>query len=295
MPTNNEIAVMRRRLRGALRRGRRNARLSQQQAADAMEWSLSKLVRLEAGSGRPIASDVIALLTYYGATPEDIREFSDIARELPRRSIQDDEILRSLYQPAYLKYLEFEQASQLVRQWHPTLVPGMLQTEQYAHEILTKAFNRQSRDAQKIIDARLERQELITVPGGPRFHFIIDEAILLRPVGTPRVMREQITKVMELSELHVDGARRVEIQVLPLSIGPHPGMRGPFILLEFEDDEDEDVLFMETPRGDYFTRDDPETTSQYQVIFGFLEKKSLKDEGLTTRAESLLRQIDAHA
>ncbi|WP_328467936.1 helix-turn-helix domain-containing protein [Actinoplanes sp. NBC_00393] len=291
MAIDYELAVERRRLRGALRKWRRIAGHSQQQAASAMGWSLSKLVRLENGSGKPIPADVLALLTHYGAPADDAREFYEVARRLPSRILQNEETLRSVFNPAYVSYLEAERGSSQVRQWHPSMVPGILQTEEYAYQLLTKAFKRSHEDAKRIIDARLERQNLLDLETGPRFHFILDEGILLRPVGSAQTMRKQIEKIVALVDDGPGNNKRVLVQVLPLSAGLTPGIRGPFILLEFDDDDSQDVLFMETPKGDFFSKDEKEEVEPYQIIFGELEELSMSIESMRERIDRLIEQL----
>jgi transcriptional regulator with XRE-family HTH domain len=286
--TDYELAVERRRLRGALRKWRRIAGQSQQQAAAAMGWSLSKVVRLENGNGRPTPADVLALLTHYGAPVDEARAYQDTALRLPSRILQNEETLREVFNPAYVSYLEAERGSSQVRQWHPNLVPGMLQTEEYAYEILTKASKRSDQDARRIIDARLERQSLVELPNGPRFHFILDEAMLFRPVGTARTMRNQIEKILRLVEQSHNGEQRIVVQMLPLTAGVTPGVKGPFILLEFDEEESQDVLFVETPRGDFFSKDEKVDVEPYQIIFGELEQLSKPIESMRERIDQVL-------
>jgi transcriptional regulator with XRE-family HTH domain len=289
--TDYELAVERRRLRGALRKWRRIAGHSQQQAANTMGWSLSKLIRLENGNGKPIPADVLALLTYYGAPPEEAREFSEIARRLPSRILQNEETLRTVFNPAYVSYLEAERGSSQVRQWHPNLVPGILHTEEYAYQVLTRASKRSPEEAKRIIDARLERQNLLESENGPRFHFILDEGILYRPVGSVRTMRKQIEKILGLIERGPDGTQRIVAQLLPLTAGITPGIRGPFTLLEFDDEDSQDVLYMETPRGDFFSKDEKEDVEAYQIIFGQLEELSDPIETIHDRIDQLLNRL----
>jgi transcriptional regulator with XRE-family HTH domain len=284
MPVIQTAAVRRRRLRSTLRRWRRHASLSQQQAANAMGWSLSKLIRLENGTGRPIPGDVLALLTYYGAHPDECREFAAIARDLLTDASFPRERLSEIYNQAFINFLEFEQAASFERHWHCNLIPGLLQTEEYAREVLSKLLFQSPAYVDRALEARLLRQDLLTGDEGPFFSFLIDEAVFFRPVGSGTIMAHQLEHILRSAE-----RARIEIGIVPVRTGLHPGMRGPFILLEFEDEEDDDVLYMETPSGDFFSRDDPNITTEYHEIFGQLQQVALPYDGMIRRFEQLLR------
>ena len=101
----------------------------------------------------------------------------------------------------------------------------------------------------------------------------MDESALRRPIGSRDLMNTQLQRLLAISQHD-----RTSLFLLPLAVGAHPGMRGPFILLEFEDPAFDDVLFMENPRGDYLTRDDPDSTAEYFELFDQLERLSLGGE-----------------
>jgi hypothetical protein len=97
--------------------------------------------------------------------------------------------------------------------------------------------------------------------------FVLDEAALHRWVGGRDVMRHQ------LQRLKNEATRgNVTIDVVPFSAGAHPGMKGPFAILEFADDRDGDVLFLENPRGDTISRDEQEEIKPYREAFGQLQE-----------------------
>lgn len=268
MPLVQDPVVEKRRLRLALRKAREEAGLTQQEVADALDWSREKVLRIEKGAVSVHPTDVRDLLRLYKvAKQEDIDHFVEMARAAMQPGWSE---YKDVYAQDYITYLGFEAVASTMRQYHPTLVPGLLQTEEYAREILTKVHDNSSETVERLVNARLRRQELLEGDSGPEFRIIIDEAALRRPVGSVRVMKAQLRRLREIAR-----HSRVALMLLPLSAGAHPGMRGPFILLEFDDLFLDDVLFMENPRGDYVTRDDPGSTARYFQLFNDLEQLSL--------------------
>lgn len=268
MPLVQDPVVVKRRLRLALRKAREEAGLTQQDVANALDWSREKVLRIEKGAVSVQPTDVRDLLRLYGVTKQgDVDHFVEMARAAKQPGWSE---YKDVYAQDYITYLGYEAIACAMRQYHPTLVPGLLQTEEYASEILTKVHENSADKVERLVNARLRRQELLEGDSGPEFRIIIDEAALRRPVGSVRIMRAQLRRLMEIAQRD-----RVTLMILPLSAGAHPGVRGPFILLEFDDRLLDDVLFMENPRGDYVTRDDPESTVKYFQLFNDLEQLSV--------------------
>ena len=153
----------------------------------------------------------------------------------------------------------------MIRQVTPILVPGLLQIEEYTRALLD-AYGTPADRVDKLVESRKERQELYEQTDPPESFYILDEAVLRRTVGGPKVMGRQIEHLVEMS-------RRpdVSIQVLPFTVGAHPAMKGPFVHLEFPDENDPDVIFVENTLGDTLFRDDEEITAQYLEQFWILE------------------------
>ncbi|MBV9794128.1 MAG: helix-turn-helix transcriptional regulator [Actinobacteria bacterium] len=220
-----------------MRRIRKDAGLTQEQVAAAMDWSLSKLIRIEGGGVSISVSDLRSLLTQYKISDGDqVEELVDLARAARQRAWFS--AYRDITSPQYVMFVGYEAASSVIRQFEPTVVPGQLQTEEYARAVtLEYAADR----VDKLVELRMRRQELLE-ESRRRFHFILDEAVIRRRVGAPGhpgIMRRQLRKLVETAR-----QPNVTIQVVPFSAGVHPGLKGPFTLLEFIGD-DEDVLYLE--------------------------------------------------
>ena len=246
--------------------------MTQEQVAAAMEWSLSKLIRIEGGGVSISVSDLKSLLTLYQIADEGhVEELVALARAARQRSWFT--AFRDITSPQYVTFVGYEAAASIIRQFEPTLIPGQLQTEEYARAVtLEYAADR----VDKLVEIRIRRQELLEEPRR-LFFFILDEAVIRRQVGAPTnpgIMRRQLRKLIELAR-----QANITIEIVPFSAGVHPGMKGPFTVLEFPGD-DEDVLYLENARGGasnpsaLLTGEDPQILS-HREAFERLREQSL--------------------
>jgi transcriptional regulator with XRE-family HTH domain len=273
-----ESAALRRRLTAELRRLRAQAKLTQRQVAENLDWSPSKIIRIEQGSVRIGVTDLHALLNLYQITdPTTVAELSTMARESKKLPFAE---YRDVVTAETLKYFQYEANASIIRQVHPLVVPGLLQVEEYSRAVL-EAYRKSPEATDKIVESRKERQELLERPDPPEAFFILDEGVLRREVGGPKVMARQIDHLVEMAQ-----RSDVTIQVIPFSAGAHSALAGPFVHLEFPADNDPDVIFVENALGDTLFRDDEEITAQYREQFWVLED-------LATRPESF-EQVAKH-
>lgn len=275
-------AVQRRRLRAELRRARLDVGLTQEQVASAMDWSLSKLIRIENGSVGISTNDLKAILQHYKITDEtrtaELLALSRAARERTWWSTYRDVAPLRLIQ-----LVEYEAAAFIARSFQPLLVPGLLQTEAYARAAIHSTGPEiPERGIDVRVEIRMKRQELLKRRDPPLLFFIMDEAVVRRWVGGRDVMRHQLERMLELSD-----APNVTIEVVPFSAGLHPGMQGPFVIYEFPDAADDDVLYLESQRGDLLSRDDSDEVLSYREYFERLRESSLGPK----RTADFLRQV----
>jgi transcriptional regulator with XRE-family HTH domain len=278
--------VQRRRLRAELRRIRQETTETQEQVAAAMDWSLSKLIRIENGSVGISTNDLKVLLGHYGIVDDDrIEELIAVAISAKERSWWSG--YSDVAPQKLLQFVEYEAAAMITRSFQPLLVPGLLQTEEYAREVIE---NRGEQVPKKRLDAlvslRMKRKELLEKGGPPPwFFFILDEAVVRRLVGGRNVMRSQIHHLIEAASMD-----NVTIEVVPFSAGINRGMYGPFVLFEFPEPEDEDVLYLESSRGDLINRDDQEEIYTHREIFEELRSISLGKEATVEFLHGLLNE-----
>jgi transcriptional regulator with XRE-family HTH domain len=274
MEQSLDPTVQRRRLRVELRRARVEARLTQRQVAEELGWSPSKLLRIENGQVGISRTDLRALLDHYEITdPETINQFVDMAQQGRKQTWSS---YRDVLNPEFTIYLGYEGSASLIRQYEQLFIPGILQTEEYARAVI-QAFaqpNSSQRVIERQIEARMMRQTLLERADAPEMFFILDEAVVRRWVGSEPgdagIMKRQLARLQELSE-HPS----VNLRVVPFSQGPHFGMLGSFVVLEFPEAEDDDLLFLENGRTSVATRDDLEEVARYKEAFFGLEDLAL--------------------
>jgi len=281
-------SICRLKLRRALRAARIANGFSQKDVATAQDWSVSKLLRIEAGAVGLSTTDLRALLDMYGIRQaEEVGELTRWA-QVARRS--PSSVYRDVLNTEFLTYLNYEGSAAVVREWEPLFVPGLLQTEDYARAIIEvfASPGTPARVIERQIEARLSRQELFRQGGGPEMFFIIDESALRRPVGRGDTMVRQLEYLRELGR-HPE----ISIQILPFEVGVHRLMRAPFVILEFGEANVDDLLFLENPKGAILDRDDGEELAQY--LSGFWELESLAPARSETGAtiDRIIGDLDA--
>jgi hypothetical protein len=247
-----------------------------------MEWSPSKLIRIEAGEVGISVNDLRPLLAAYEITDRRrIETLLDLARGSRKMPFTE---FRDIYTKEFLEFLALESSASIIRHFNSLQIPGLLQTEEYARAIIRSYDRRASGEmVDRWIEGRLTRQELLQTDDGSELFFIIDEAVVRREVGGRGVMRAQLERLAELAT-----RPRITIQIVPFSIGAHPGIQGPFTLFEFGVEEMADSLFLENPRGDSYLSNNPEETGRYLERFWELEDLAVKDD-----VDTLLRKLAA--
>lgn len=269
MSPSSSTVIQRRRLRGELRQARQEAGLTQEHVAEQMDWSLSKIIRIETGSVGISTNDLTALLRLYSIQDSDrIRWLVDLAREARQQSRWSR--YRDSVPPAFFRYLEYEAAAAVVREYESFLIPGLLQTEEYAATVISEyKGNYSPKTIRARVEIRMLRQQFIEQPN-PRLHFILDEAVVQRLMADKKVRGEQLRKLVEMA-----ARPHVTIEILPFSAGLHRSLGETFTILEFQDSADEDVLYFENARDELLTHDEAEEVSLYREIFENLRSISL--------------------
>jgi len=282
MPTATDPSLNRRKLRLALKAARDKQGLTQRDAADRLEWSLSKVIRIEAGTVSLSVTDLQAMLRLYEVTDGAVvKELEQAARGSKGQSWWSD--YNDIIAPPFAQYLGYENAADSIRTYHPTLIPGLLQTTDY----MTAFFHASppSTPLPRNVDLRTARQEHVFSEDGPAVSVIVDESALRRLVGGIGTMRGQLTHIKQLA-----AEEKIGLRVLPLSAGAHASLEDSFLLLGFRDDED--VLYVAGPGGVLTNRDNREMVAHYQECFEDLTDKALNPEASATFIDDLLDQMN---
>jgi transcriptional regulator with XRE-family HTH domain len=263
--TSPRPTVGQRRLARALRRLRGNAGLSIDHVAAKLELSPSTISRIETAQASVRRPDVREMLDMYGVTGMQADQLLQLVEESRQRPWW--QAYRDL-PSAPLADLEEEAAS--IWQYSALLVPGLLQTEAYASAILhTVRSDDRPEYMQRRLQLRMERQALLTEQRLPEYRVILDEGLLRRIVGGTEVMRAQLERLIDASELP-----NVTLQVLPFATGAHPGIDGEFTILSYQAPEDPDVVYLENAGGEAYIEDSA-VTQQYKSIFERLRATAL--------------------
>lgn len=280
--------VQRRRLSLELRRARAEIGYTQDQVAQSMDWSLSKVIRIESGGVSISTNDLRALLGLYEISERNrVNELLELARASRQSSPWSK--YRGDISAQYLQYIEYEEAASVLRLYEPLLIPGLLQTAEYATAIIRRLADPGTPEEllQARIEIRLSRQELLEQDPSPTIFCVLDEAVVQRLAGQRDVARGQIARLLELAN-----RQNITLEIVPFSAGFHRGMLEPFLIVEFPDPEDRDVLFSESSRDTIISHDEPgEVTAGYRQVFDQLRFISLGETGTMAYLRNLENRI----
>lgn len=148
----------------------------------------------------------------------------------------------------YTTYISFEAEARSVRNYETLFVPGLLQTEHYARAVISGVLPlAPAQDVDRRVEARLQRQALLTNKHPLNLWAIFDEAALHRQVGGAEIIAAQLDRLAEAAKLP-----HATLQVLPFGVGAHPGMTGSFAVMDFPDPADPELVYIETMGGALF-------------------------------------------
>jgi transcriptional regulator with XRE-family HTH domain len=220
-------------------RGLREARgMTREEAGAVIRGSAAKISRMELGRVGLKPRDIGDLLTAYGVPegPERTRFLS-----LVEQSGQPGWWYRyaELLPPWFETYLGLEQAASLIRCYECQFVPGLLQTPDYAREVIALAHH-DPREVQQRVELRMRRQAVLDRPEPPLLWAVIDEAVLSRTLTSPVLARAQLTHLIEQAQ-----RPNVRLQIAPFARGGHPAAGGSFSLLRFAEDDLPDIVYLE--------------------------------------------------
>jgi transcriptional regulator with XRE-family HTH domain len=274
-------ATLRRHLRTELRRARTQAGLTQREVADALDWSPSKVLRIEGGQVAVSTTDLKALLQLYKIEDDDlVQRLASMARQSKQQPWSH---YRDVISAEVAAYFGYEASAAIIRQFEPLIVPGLLQAEGYTKALLRLAYHLNESTAERHIEVRQERQELLDREAPPEVFGILGEPVIQQMVGGPEVMRQQLRRLLELGTGPV-----TSIQIIPFAWDAHVGLRGPFTLLEFPEEGPPDLLYMESQSSAAVFLDADRETNRYLNYFWELEAAALdRDESRDLIAATL--------
>lgn len=282
MPQPHSPTVRGRKLGAELERLREVAGLTLDEAADQLGagWNRFRVRRLEKAKVKPTEAAVTAMLDLYGDGGQRAALIA-LVKDSHRRGWWNDysDVFRG-------SYVAQEDDASSIREWSPQVVPGLLQTEEYAREVIRAGRPGDEAGVHRRVQARMTRKALLgrIDPAAPMLTAILDEAVLRRPIGGRDVMRTQLHAL-------IDAARRpnVEIRVLPFAVGTHAGLDGPFIVLGFPEDIAPDVAYVGTRIGDGWA-EDATTVRAIKVDYETLQAAALPPEESLERIAAITKE-----
>ncbi|MFF8095672.1 helix-turn-helix domain-containing protein [Streptomyces sp. NPDC016675] len=279
--------VRRRRLGKKLRALRDAQHLTLEDVAEKSEgaFTVAKLSRLELAKSAAKPADVETLLSLYGADDDELRgALLSLAREGAQRGWWQS--YRGVLSPVYEDLISLEHEAATVRTWQMGVIPGLLQTGEYAREIITATAMSAAVEGRidPLVEVRLARQSVLTREEPVNLWAIIAESALRAQCVGEGVMRDQLGRLL-------DRGRRphVTIQVLPSDSPPHVGQMGSYSLLSFEEGADLDVVHVESLTSALYV-EDPDDVNVYRNAFERLRAAALSPEQSADR----IAQIREH-
>jgi len=265
--SNVNPTVRRRRLGQELRRLRELKGMTAEEVAERLLVSQSKISRLENGRRSISQRDVRDLCGVYEV--EDHR-IVDSLMQMAKDSRQQG-WWHSFGDIPYSVYIGLETDAASLRVYDPQVVPGLLQTKQYAEALIAGALPETAQaEIEKRVQVRMRRQERISTEENPlRLWTVLDEAALRRVVGNRSLMRDQLEQLVEQSQLP-----HVTVQVIPFDMGAHPGLNGQYAILEFPDAADSSVVYIEGVTSDLYL-EKANDVQKYSVMYEHLRAQAL--------------------
>jgi len=260
--------VVRRTLGRRLTRLRTASGKSRREVAEArLGISEPTLHRIETGKVPVTVANVRALCWLYGADAS----ITDALAELALGTSQQEWWDANPVIPDWFKlYVGLEASASRISSYDGEIVPGELQTEQYARAVFAAEGPPDPEAADRHVKLRMQRQQaLFGRRPAPRVVTVLGEGVLTRPVGGEAVLTAQIE--------HLRAAARrdnVQVKVLPWSVGAHAAMAGAFRIMDFDDAEDPDVVYLESHVGALYLEEQAEV-DEYRRIFDLICKEAI--------------------
>ncbi|WP_433336157.1 helix-turn-helix domain-containing protein [Spirillospora sp. CA-294931] len=238
-----------------LRHHRTQAELSLNQLGASMGYTAQWISQVELGKRAPSEQFAIDLDTQFKTDGKFLRHWKAVKKDKHRRILL----------PGFAEYLAVEAQASCIRSFNPQIVPGLLQTEDYARGVISTW--RSSDPVEDRVAARMERQKTLKQKDAPEALFVLDEAVLHRPIGGPRVMREQL---QFLASFHDSLA--VQVRIVPFDVVTYAGLDGLFLMLTLRDGSE---LFYQEGPGFSHLIDDTDVVRDAGVRFNMVMGEAL--------------------
>lgn len=278
--------IRRRRLGAELRRLREAAGMSAGEAARHLECSASKISRLETGRVPARHRDVRDLLAVYRVADEVTRAtLLDLVGQSHEQGWWQsyNDVL-----PDWLRtYIGLEGDASAIHSYESVLIPGVLQTEEYARALIRASDRGASPvEVERMVELRLERQKRLERDDRPEMSLVLDEAALRRPVGGNAVLRAQLERLVEASE-----RPGLWVQMMPFEAGGYPAQGFPFTIFNFSHQLDTPVVYVEGLSGATYLEKAHEV-ARYKVAFDYMRARALDREDWVVAIKQIVKTLE---
>lgn len=283
MPGNSSPTVQRRQLGRQLRLLRESRNLTTDRVAELLDdFSQTKVSRIERGTVRPRVLDVEALLRLYAVESEVAEALLGLARASKERSWWH--AYADTLPERFQTFVGLEGDADEILTFEPMLVPGLVQTPDYARAVFSSGDARPS-EVDRRLAVRMERQKLLAADEPTVLRALLDESALHRLVGGTGVMRAQLDRL-----LHVTTKDNITLQVVPYRAGAHPG-EGAFTLLEFPNSDLPTVVYLDNLTGGMYT-DKPAEVDRFVARFNRIRDIALTPADSTAMIREIADRLD---
>lgn len=236
-----------------LKIARSRAGLSQDQLADRIGYSASLVAKIETRRGVPTLDFATRCDEALG-TGEALARMHKFLGKGP---------FPSWFRP----FVDYEAAAKSLRLFEHVLVPGVLQTREYARAVLATRPTTTDEETEQLVSARLDRKAILETDDPPLLWVVLDEGVLHRQVADPKVMHDQLAHLADLS-----ARSNITVEIVPYGAGAHSGLLGAFVIAEFEDAPA--IVYLETAAGGQIA-EGADVVAQVRLTFDTLRSESL--------------------
>ena len=269
-----------RRLASELRRLRAAAGLSREQVEDQTGVNEGTLYRIETARARPQRRTLVALLDLYSVGEPLKSDLMELSRAADGQGWSRPHQWR--LPGEYAAYISFEAEASAVHNYESLFIPGLLQTRDYGRAIIQGVLPTATEpEIDERVEARAERQKLLDAPEPLALWAVVDEAAIRRVVGDRRIMAAQLEHALSVMQ-----RPNVTVQVLPFDSGAHPGMPGSFVHMEFRDEADPELVYVDAQAGDIFLEAEGDLR-RFRAMFDHLRASALS----ATRSAELINSV----
>ncbi|MBB4933884.1 hypothetical protein F4561_004704 [Lipingzhangella halophila] len=274
-----------RRLATELKQGREHANLTVAQAGTALGWTASKISKIETTETKRInPGDLDKLMDLYEITdPDKRRAMHALARDAKERGWWSK--YREVFGDQALP--DFEAEASAIRSFEGLVIPGLLQTPEYAEALFQGGRYTGPEDIERRVQARISRREILTRFDPVWLRVVMDEAALRRMIGGPRTMAAQMRHLLYMAQLP-----NIDIQLLPFDVGSHAALVAPFSILEFPDPLNAPIVHVGTVTDSVFF-EQPGDVERYNATFGDIQGTAISTSQTATFIDDLARSLES--